>query len=378
MKIIVLAYTSKTYNGHGIKIDRSDLTRKMSCMETWVPRIENLGHEVIFFDGSNTEQSFDKRNRLLHLVSDESYDYHSLREQNKGSLMFERLKEGIQWCLDNREFDYILRLDDGSYINAYVIAEIYAQLKDIDVLKPDMGGGGAGFFFSKKACLELVQFKNENKIHVEDLVIGSFLSSPSSPSLSVKTSVILGYQYLLSEKFFTIHYTNGKRQYFVDDVISYYYNGSPIKRKVVLNYYIDQNSLMKVNSWDSDFETTPIYYAFDKDLYNWEHYGARARSNYAVVASCPFAPNSIHELFLYDVKFDFSKQNEKVAFFDYIKSVMKDGFIYLYYKDSTYDASYLIESLKVLSIKNEIDLDIEFIKGEKGLLIKTTKRDNYL
>ena len=86
-------------------------------METWVPRIESLGHEVIFFDGSNLEQSFDKRNRLLHLVSDESYDYHSLQEQNKGSLMLERLKEGIQWCLDNREFDYILRLDDGTQVS---------------------------------------------------------------------------------------------------------------------------------------------------------------------------------------------------------------------------------------------------------------------
>jgi len=371
MKIIVLAYTSKTYNGHSIKIDRPDLTRKMSCMETWVPRIESLGHEVIFFDGSNVEQSFDKRNRLLHLVSDESYDYHSLQEQNKGSLMLERLKEGVQWCLDNREFDYILRLDDGTYINAYVIDKIYAQLKDVDVLKTS--GGGSGMFFSKKACLELVQFKNESKIHIEDLAIFSFLSRSG---LSVRTSDILSYQYVLSEKFFTIHYTNGKRQYFVDDVISYYYKGLPIKRKVVLNYHIDHTSPMKVNSWDSDFEVTPIYYAFDKDLYNWEHYGEIARSNYTVVASCPFAPNSIHELFLYDVKFDFSKQNEKIAFFNYVKSVMKDGFIYLYYKDNNYDASYLIEHLKVLSIKNEIDLDIEFIKGEKGLLIKTMKRDS--
>ena len=78
MKILFLGFTSKNYNGHGIRIDRVDLTRKMSCMETWVPRIERMGHEVIFFDGNNETQTYDEKNKILHLISNESYDYHSL------------------------------------------------------------------------------------------------------------------------------------------------------------------------------------------------------------------------------------------------------------------------------------------------------------
>ena len=53
MKIVFLAFTSKKYDGNHIKISDASLTRKMSCLETWVPKVESLGHKVIFFDGGN-------------------------------------------------------------------------------------------------------------------------------------------------------------------------------------------------------------------------------------------------------------------------------------------------------------------------------------
>ena len=67
MKILFLAFTSKIYKSEGIYTgtssvytDRADLTRKLSCMDTWVPRVEEKGHEVIFFDGGNNELLFDR------------------------------------------------------------------------------------------------------------------------------------------------------------------------------------------------------------------------------------------------------------------------------------------------------------------------------
>lgn len=366
MKILFLAYTSKSYNGHGIKIDRADLTRKMSCLETWVPRIESLGHEVIFFDGSNQTQSFDGTNKTLHCIADESYDYNT---DGQGSKMLERLKEAIKWCLDNKNFDYILRIDDGSYVNAYVMDKIYEQLNDVDVLRGD--GGGAGIFFSKKVCQDIINYNNDTKIGIEDQAIWSFIYNQP---YKIANSNLLCYQYIVSENLFTIHYTNGKRMYFVDDVVSYYYQKLPIDRKVIIGYNYNHMTPMKVNSWDNTFGATPIFYAFDKDSNNWEHYGKLARSAFEPRAVCPFVKNSIKELFLYDLQFDFNNANEKQTFINFLNSVKQGGNIYLFYKNN-FDLETLKTLVNIEYTKDSIDLDIDVIKGESGTLLKVTKRD---
>ena len=354
MKILFLAYTSKSYNGGGIKIDRADLTRKMSCLETWVPRIKKLGHEVIFFDGSNEVQSYDEKNSTLHLVANESYDYDYLKDQNIGSLMLVRLQEVLRWALANREFDYVFRVDDGTYVNAFVIEDIYEILRQgHSVVRSGDGGGGAGMFFSREVCKQLVQFTNPKKIHIEDMAIWDFLVTSKIESHFTNK---LCHQYILSENLFTIHYTNGKRMYFTDNVISYYHQGSPIKRKVIVNHILDGRTPMPVNSWSYDDGNTPIFYSFDKDDNNWEYYGRTARSSYTVEGVCLFAPRSIDTLLLCDINFDFNNPSQYKTFFDYVESVTENGCIYFFYTDTIYNEN---------DIKN--NLQWEIVDGIKGL-----------
>jgi len=360
MRIVFLAYTSKTYSSCGITIERADLTRKLSCLETWVPRIESLGHEVIFFDGDSSTTAFDKKNKVLHTTANESYDYDHLKEQHIGSLMFERLKAAISWVLENRDFDYVFRIDDGSYVNAYVLDKIIQELSGCDVM---MGpGGGAGMFFSKKACEQLIQFDNEKKIHIEDIAIWSWLSSAN---LVTKHSSLLCHQYVLSENNFTIHYTNGKRQYTTDTIISYYYNKAPLDRRIVLNYTLDYLLPLSCNTWDSQWDTTPLFYSFDKDQYNWEHYGVLARANFPVTMYCPFAEHSIKELFFYETKFDFNKIHEVEALKDYIKALKAEGRIYFFYKEDQIQNK-ILNFLELENLTDYVNIDIDYLANIRG------------
>lgn len=366
MRILFLGYTSKNYNAHNIKIDRSDLTRKMSCMETWVQRIINKGHDVIFFDGGNESQSFDEKNKILHLISDESYDYPHFKTDGIPSKMFERLKEGISWALDNKEFDYLFRTDDSSYLNAFVLDEMIEELKNYDVMRGVSGGGGA--FMSRNVCEDLIKHTNEKKFPVEDLVLWNFFNEKK---YKTKNTNKLCYQYILNENYFSIHYTNGKRQYYVDDVISFYHDNKPIKRKVILNYELDVTKTLNSNTWDSNFEKTPIYYSMDKDLYNWEYYGPVSRNYFPVEVYCPFSKNSIQELFFYNTKFIDDIDN---TLNDYINCLMDDGVIYFFYKNKEDLEIKILEKLNLKEESNYINIKTEFIKKENGYFIKLEKR----
>jgi hypothetical protein len=339
-------------------------------METWVPRIEDRGHEVIFFDGNNESVSFDSKNKLLHLIEDDSYDHDSLRLNNMGSLMFPRLQSAIKWCLENREFDYIFRIDDGSYVNVYQLDKMLNQLIGYDVAR-NMGGG-AGVFLSKKVCEEIVKYKNTRNAYVEDHAIWNFLSEHKFPTLF---SNLLCHQYILGEEYFTIHYTNGKRQYFTDQVLSYYFNGNPINRKVALNFPVICYDANKVNTWDvigSD-NNTPLYYSFDRDKFDWEHYGFMCRSSFTPKVECPFGENSIKELLLYDITWDIEKSHELDTFLKYIKSVKDNGKIYFFYKEENEFISNISNYLSVIKIENNINLDMEYSTNEMGIFLTAVK-----
>ena len=372
MKVLFLAFTSKTYKHAGIQIDRPDLTRKMSCLETWVPRIESLGHEVLFFDGNNEELVYDKKNKILHTTEDDSYDYPLQPDEVLPSRMFKRLQSAIKWSLENKEFDFIFRTDDGTYINAYTFNSFLKDMKDLDVVLGD-GGGGAGILMSKKTCELLVNFENPENIWVEDQVLTNFFHSQGN-NLKQTSSSLLHYQYSVGENLVSIHYTNGQRQYFVDTVISYYHNNIPIDRKVVVNYPILPEELPKNKTWDTPYLHTPAFYSFIKDKHNWEHYGKLTRSNFEPRVSCPFAPKSIKELLLFDIYFDVKNPWEVSNSENYIRSLKDSGILYLYYSDA--DIQLLDKFKTSFSTIDEIDYidsNIEHLTGLKGKFFKLKK-----
>lgn len=338
-KILALAYTSKEYRSESmytgtpsVYSDRADLTRKLPCMDTWVPRLEDAGHEVIFFDGSNSEVTFDELNKILHLTSSESYDYFSLQQENKPSLMLVRLQEAISWALQNREFDYILRVDDGTYVNAYVVDEFLKEIEGRDVVWSGAGGGG-GILFSKKACLELIEYNN-TEYSLEDMAI--FNSPLFKGSCELFTTAMMCPTYAVGEKLFTMHYATGKRMYHADSIISSYYNDVPQRRKVVLNYPVPPTKPNKTNTVNCDSkENTPLWYSLDKDKYNWEYFGAYTRSSYQTINSgipiLPFGEKSVELIFAYNLSTDAGDDRYTMYMKHYVESLAEYGFFIAFF-----------------------------------------------
>jgi hypothetical protein len=366
MKILFLAYTSKYYDSSGIKIENPALTRKMSCMETWVPKIESLGHKVIFFDGSNKELSYDDDNKILHLLSNESYDY-----PNTGfkSFMIERLKEAVRWALSNEEFDYVFRTDDGSYLNHYVLEDLMKEINGYDALRGF--GGGGGVLMSKKVCEELINFENSANLTLEDRALFTFLSR-----FRTKVTNSLSIQYVPGEKIFSIHYTNGKRQYFVDNILDYYYGGNPIDRKIVIDSPADYNKTSSVRSWWwENGKGTPYWYSFDKDIYNWEYYMGPSRSLYHYRQHCAFGKESLFRLMFYRFEYNLTNPTEKEIFIEHINCLKENGVAYI--PDSDSYRKDIFDIFPYSEIAENIKENIELIETNrnKWILIRKHKED---
>lgn len=385
-KILALAYTSKEYRSESmytgtpsVYSDRADLTRKLPCMDTWVPRLEDAGHEVIFFDGSNSEVSFDKLNKILHLTSSESYDYFSLQQENKPSLMLVRLQEAISWALQNKEFDYILRVDDGTYVNAYVVDEFLKEVEGKDLVWSGAGGGG-GILFSKKACLELLEYNN-TEYSLEDMAI--FNSPLFDGRFELATTAMMCPTYMVGEKLFTMHYATGKRMYHADSIVSSYYNNAPQKRKIVFNYPVPPTKPSKTNTLNCDSkENTPLWYALDKDKLNWEYYGAYTRSSYQVINSgipiLPLGKNAVDLIFTYNLSTDAGDDRYTMYLDHYIESLMEYGFFAAFFSQTENQwVDKLVSYLTAREIGYNIYYDVnvkdkikvEYIEDEIGTFI---------
>jgi hypothetical protein len=373
MKIVFLAFTSKKYDGNHIKISDASLTRKMSCLETWVPKVESLGHKVIFFDGGNDKLTYNPVDKILHCVSPETYDHNPPIQGQTKSFMFERLKEAIGWVLKNEEFDYIFRIDDGSYVNHYVLDNVLEELGNADVLRNN-SGGGAGLFLSKRVCSGLVNHENLTNQTIEDKALFEFINNGD---FVVKTTNLLCTQYILGEKFFTIHYTNGKRQYFVEDVLDYYYQNIPMKRKVIIDSDVNFWNHTPVKTWYGDGEYTAMWYAYNKDKYNWEFYGRQVRSSYDFRGFCPFGKNSIHTLVIPNV--DIFKNTNPKLIDEYINSVQEGGRLIVQFDGEVQNNfnNLNLETTEVDGIDlNEISEMFDF-KGKKWLVLdKTPKKQS--
>jgi hypothetical protein len=142
---------------------------------------------------------------------------------------------------------------------------------------------------------------------------------------------------MVGEKLFTIHYTNGKRQYFVDDIMSYYYTGNPIRRKVSIGLQLHEilppeKTTLYTTSWNTGNGRTDLWYSFDKDDTNWEFYDAYPRTTYnPVTTPCVFGKNAVSELLLSNSVHNFSDPYEQKDFINYINALTPDGILYIHF-----------------------------------------------
>jgi hypothetical protein len=377
-KILLLGHSSRIYDGNNIYIERADLTRRMACLETWVPAIESHGHEVIFFQGGCDQLSFSEKYKTLSLPLEVSYDHNPPRVENAYSFMVARLQAAIKWALENREFDYVFRIDDGSYLNQYVLDDIYKELEGYDILYNSCRGG-AGIFMSKKVCEDFVQWEDDRVTHIEDGVINRFFHEHQ---YRINSTNLLCHQYILGEKLFSIHYPNGKRMYFTDYIIkNYYLNGKRGNRKVIIDYPFDITKAFSVNTWDSPTQgITPRWYSYTTDSNFWEFYGKQIGSYDEFRMNNPFGKNSMQKVVVYKTIFDCKKAHERLGLIQFAESVNEEGAFYCFIESKN---NIVEEMIKVLidegysvleTVGNITDIvDSKEVQSEEGVILKINK-----
>lgn len=364
MKLLFLVCTSKTYNNANIIIDRPDLTRKMSCLETWVPRVVEKGHEVIFYSGDSDVDYHDEQNHHLYLNVDDEYDYGI-----KISPQFEKIKAAAKWLLENKEFDYIYLITDSDYVNVHHLTEdILDKISQYDFLSN--GSGGEGFFLSKKACEVLVNDPHVNTIKHSDNAIDNFfkVTLKDKYDLNISTIDSIGLNtirsYILAEDCFLVHYCAGKRMYWADFILSQYSNGTPVKRKIVYNLPINSTVGQLVNSYQTaNNSNTPLYYSFTTDKNGWEHCGGYIRSD--TLSPFMFGKESIYNGVFIDYHLTpvYGSNLNTIVLEKIIPSIQQEGYLIFYYDKDPYGQ---YELLKEVLVKHNVSFKIESRLLEKA------------
>jgi hypothetical protein len=287
MKYLFLTLTSKRHDHNGnFTIERCDLTRKIDCLNTWVPEVLDAGHDVLFFDGGNDKQKYNPDSLTLHLTESDEYEQKPLP-----SILLPKIQSAFRWVLENKDFDYVYLHDDDIYININ-------EFNKLNVTQDFKGTniGGFGFFFNKKAMQALVEYKNEEKHSVADHAIYDCIRSNNSVS-KIFSMMEHGAFYIPAELYATVHYVCGKRCYFLNNILRSYRDNGFTNRKIIFNFPfsgIEKNSFV---TYEVEINRkTRRDYDFTVDKNNWEYHCGYARSSIINVNSLrefwPYAKNS--------------------------------------------------------------------------------------
>ena len=145
--------------------------------KTWGKRIiegkyDNI--ELLFYRGNSDEIFIDDKN-VLHLVSDDSY-----------SGTFIKTEDALKWCLENKEFDYIIRTNTSTYINIDAIEQflklenikedvLYGPHMTVDCVHNKLTYLGGHFLIISKNMVDIITKYNVKEGFVDDVGIGAIM-----------------------------------------------------------------------------------------------------------------------------------------------------------------------------------------------------------
>jgi hypothetical protein len=285
MKYLFLTLTSKRHDhGGNLTIERCDLTRKVYCLNTWVPEVLDAGHDVLFFDGANKKELYNPDSLTLHLTESDEYE-----QKPFPSRLLPKIQSAFRWALENKDFDYVYLHDDDIYIN---INEFQKLVVDSDFKGTNMGG--RGFFFNKKAMKALVEYKNQHP--VADHAIYDCMISNENISKVFSMEAHSPF-YVPGELYATVHYVCGKRFYLLNNVLRFYQDNGFTKRKIIFNFPFTSTHLNPFVTYEVEANRkTQRHYDFTVDKNNWEYHSGYVRSTITnvneLVKFWPYARNS--------------------------------------------------------------------------------------
>jgi hypothetical protein len=275
MKILFLVNTPNVYTGHVIEIDRPDLTRKLDCINTWVPDVLAAGHDVLFYTGGADKTYFDETMMTLYL--DVETGYEPLSIEHGVSVLFNKNQAAYRWILQNKEFDMVFSGEDDMYINIsefVKIPESFDFMNNGDCMTVS-GLGGGGFLLKKKALEVLSEYKNTIN-HVADHATLYALNSAGLQSIDhFRVSPF----YWPAELYGMVHYTTGKRAYLLHHTLKYFQENGYTNRKIILGSPLRAETLNELVSYETTARKKTVrWYDFTTDSNNWEYHGGYAGS----------------------------------------------------------------------------------------------------
>lgn len=141
--------------------------RRLACQETWA---NDTNTEILFLTGDpQTTQPHQDGNTLICPCDD---DYHSLSLKTK---FF------CEWTVNQRNFDYLFKCDDDTYVHLDRLKEYKTAADYIGYTLDENPGyyhasGGAGYLLSNKAA-RLVAENPIERTFAEDWAVWKLLSS---------------------------------------------------------------------------------------------------------------------------------------------------------------------------------------------------------
>lgn len=269
IKILILVIGCKTYNHkEQVIIDRTDLTRRLDCKNTWVEDAFNSGIDVVFFEGDSEIESYNPDNITLSLDVDDRYEDYSVN-----SRIFAKIQKAFKWVLNNKDFDMLYLADDDIFIN---IPQFLKEDLNFDFIVNDVLGG-SGFFWSKKAIEHCLKYDNEGFSQAD---LGIFSIMMRDESLKRKTDLnTCCPQYFPGELYSTVHYVTGKRTYHFHNILKNYRENGITNRKIILFFPLNSMVDNRIVTYETTAnKKTKRWYDFTEDINGWEYHGGYTRS----------------------------------------------------------------------------------------------------
>lgn len=144
--------------------------RRERVRKTFLPDVRRYGHEYLFLMGGGAE--------LKEPVVE--HDMLILPVPNHYDSLPRRTREFCRWALENREFDWLLKIDDDSFVSIPRLHR-FAQEAVGDYLgleyhvAPFWHSGGAGYMLSRKSA-EIIVEKMTDRTGAEDFLAGLYLN----------------------------------------------------------------------------------------------------------------------------------------------------------------------------------------------------------
>ena len=142
--------------------------RRDRCATSWMAEAHDRCIDILFIVGGERSGAPRVENRTLYLPCSDEYE--SLPE---------KVCQFCRWALDSREFDYLFKCDDDTYVRLDRLIQVVPNSHDYVGAEWTAGvnyaSGGAGYLLSRRAAEVVADRLVDRPVGAEDVLVGECL-----------------------------------------------------------------------------------------------------------------------------------------------------------------------------------------------------------